>query len=153
MRCTRYEVTLVRTGSTQYKIPDQKINDPGKGKEMLRQIFRFLADSPNERVFVVALDTALKIIGFSEVTAGTLDSSLVHPREVYSRAVLMNASAIFIIHNHPGGSLEFSRQDMDVHRKIEEAGKVMGIPLKDSFVLAPGFDGEPTVVSYHECVS
>ena len=72
------------------------------------------------------------------VSGGTLTSSLVHPREVFGPAVRECAAAIIVAHNHPSGDPEPSREDLDVTRRLMDAGVLLGIPLLDHVVLGDG---------------
>lgn len=76
----------------------------------------------------------MKNENLSIVSMGTVSGSLVHPREIFKAAVLSNASGIFLAHNHPGGSLVPSQDDLQVTQRIYEAGELMGIPLLDHLI-------------------
>jgi len=91
-------------------------------------------DSPVELFIVIALDTQLKVIGSSVITQGTLDASLVHPREVFRFAILCNASAIIIAHNHPSGETSHSREDVAVYHRLKYSGSILGIRVLDSII-------------------
>ncbi len=88
-----------------------------------------LKDSPNEQFVSIMLDTKLKVIGAHVVTVGTLDASLVHPREAFRAAIIANASAVIFAHNHPSGDCTPSREDMAVLDQMELAGKQLGIAV------------------------
>jgi DNA repair protein RadC len=85
---------------------------------------------------LLALDGGRKVSGAFEVSRGTLTSSLVHPREIFQRAILAGAASIIIAHNHPSGALTISEQDRDVTRRIEDVGELIGIPLDDHLIVA-----------------
>ena len=78
------------------------------------------------------------LAGVFTVMVGTLMSSLVHPREVFSRAILAGAASIIIAHNHPSGSLSISENDREVTRRIRQAGEILGIRLDDHVIVADG---------------
>ena len=91
---------------------------------------------PAQEVFcVMCLDTKRNVTNIVPVTKGTLDASLVHPREVFIPALLSNASAIVIAHNHPSGNPQPSSQDWAVLRRLEEVGETLGIPVLDSIIV------------------
>jgi DNA repair protein RadC len=97
-----------------------------------------------EEVFVsVLLNAGHEPIGVIEVSHGTVSSSLVHPREVFKSAILANASAILIAHNHPGGSLKASPEDIACTKQLLAAAKVMGINIIDHLILTA--DGETSI--------
>jgi len=95
---------------------------------------------PEERLWLLALDGGRKISGAFEVSHGTLTSSLVHPREVFSRAILCGAASIILAHNHPSGMLDISEQDREVTKRIRQAGELLGIRLDDHIIVAAGGD-------------
>lgn len=82
-----------------------------------------------------ALSTRRKILGWSVISTGTLDTLLVHPREVYKFAIAMNAHAIVIAHNHPGGDPTPSEADIKVTRDLFRAGQIMRIELLDHVII------------------
>ena len=94
-----------------------------------------LADAAEEHFVMACLASDGSVTAMSEVSHGTLDSSLVSPREVYKRAVLCNASRIILAHNHPSGSLKPSAADIAVTRQLSESGELLGIPVVDHLIL------------------
>jgi DNA repair protein RadC len=130
----RYTVRLVRSGCERYEA--RKIRTSVDAIEVCIQAVRgILEDSPNEQLLAISLDTQLKPIGITVVTTGTLDSSLVHPREVFRAAILQNAARIIIAHNHPSGDLDPSLHDIAVFERIRQAGSVLGIECIDSIIV------------------
>lgn len=95
-----------------------------------------IRDSKKEHLVVFYLDTRNQEIRKEIVSMGTLNSNLVHPREVFEPAVRCNAAGIIIAHNHPSGIPEPSDDDIQVTKRIKEAGKIMGIELIDHVVVA-----------------
>ncbi|MFO1066812.1 MAG: DNA repair protein RadC, partial [Pirellulales bacterium] len=115
----------------------QKINSSSIAIEYCkRQFARLAADRRQEEFHIVTLDTKLFPIGHHQITVGTLDASLVHPREVFRAAIRDAASAILLVHNHPSGDPTPSREDYDVTRTLESAGKIIGIQIIDHIVVA-----------------
>jgi len=109
--------------------------------EKAAAVIRFLFDAdnlPEERFWLIALNGARKVAGAFEVSHGTLMSSIVHPREIFSRAILCGAASIIVAHNHPSGSLDISPQDRTVTNRIRESGAILGIPLDDHIIVAAG---------------
>lgn len=76
------------------------------------------------------------VIGYHEVSHGTVTASLVHPREVFKAALLSNAHALIVAHNHPGGSLEPSRDDIETTEKLIAAGDIIGVPIVDHVIVS-----------------
>jgi len=125
-----YQVKLVRDGSQ--KAERKKVSQPAVAAEVLWQ---FLEGADREHFVVVLLDTQNQIIGIHTVTVGTLDASLVHPREIFKAAILANAAAILLAHNHPSGDPTPSAEDRSVTRLLVDAGVALGIEVLDHVVL------------------
>ena len=89
-----------------------------------------------EHFFALTLDGAHKITAVRIVAIGIVNRSLVHPREVFRRAITDNAAAIIVAHNHPSGSLEPSDEDHEVTRRLVEAGQLLGISVLDHLVIS-----------------
>lgn len=91
-----------------------------------------------EVVRVISLNTRLNYSGMNTVTVGTLDSSLLHPREVFRPAINRSAAAIILVHNHPSGDPNPSNEDRDMTDRIREAGSTVGIKLLDHVIIGKG---------------
>ena len=89
-----------------------------------------------EYFLVMTLDGASRIINTRTVFIGTLNQSLVHPREVFADAIADRAAGIIVAHNHPSGTLAASRADIQVTQRLEEVAKLVGIELIDHVILA-----------------
>lgn len=94
-----------------------------------------LRNKRQECVAVVTLNGANRLIDSSIVFVGTLDQSIVHPREIFAKAIEDRAASIILAHNHPSGSLEPSAEDESVTRKLREIGTLMGIEVLDHLVV------------------
>ena len=111
---------------------DQPIIDsPEKAAEQLADI----RDKKQEYFVVMTLDGANRLIAKRTITIGTLTSSLVHPREVFADAITDRAAGIIMAHNHPSGTLEPSQADIDVTRRLKDAGSLLGITLLDHIII------------------
>ncbi|MDI6710478.1 MAG: JAB domain-containing protein [Bacillota bacterium] len=104
------------------------------------EVVRSLGMEENDREVVVAilLGTKNQVNGVHVVSVGTLNSAPVHPREVFKAALLANAAALILVHNHPSGDPTPSRQDLELARQIREAGELLGVSLLDFLVI--GFE-------------
>ena len=135
---TRYDedrnICLVKEAGKNYK-KSIVIDSTEKAVEIIQYLFN-AGQLPEERLFLLALNGARKVTGAFIVSHGTPTASLVHPREIYMRAVLAGACSIIIAHNHPSGSLDIGLKDREVSKRIEEAGIIMGIPLDDHIIIA-----------------
>jgi DNA repair protein RadC len=87
---------------------------------------------------VLLLDGRHRLLSIEKVSEGTLTTSLVHPREVFLPAIRRSAAAILVVHNHPSGDPEPSKQDLEVTRRLLECGRLVGIPLLDHVVIGTG---------------
>ena len=97
-----------------------------------------LRDEPAEVFAILCLTTKHRVIAYHEVSRGTLDSSLVHPREVFKAALIANAAAIIVAHNHPSGDPMPSADDAAITIRLAAAGEVLGIPVLDHIVIGDG---------------
>lgn len=100
------------------------------------QFARLASDAVQEEFHIVTLDTKHKPIRAHQITVGTLDASLVHPREVFRAAINDAASAILLVHNHPSGDPTPSPEDRQVTDQLTEAGKLLGISVLDHIIVA-----------------
>jgi DNA repair protein RadC len=87
---------------------------------------------------MLCLSTKHRVIAYHEVSRGTLDSTLVHPREVFKAALLANAAAIVVSHNHPSGDPSPTMDDLEVTTRLAAAGEVLGIAVLDHIVIGDG---------------
>jgi DNA repair protein RadC len=91
-----------------------------------------------EHFRVLLLNTKNHVLQSCLISVGSLNSSLVHPREVFKFAIKHSAAAIILCHNHPSGSPDPSNEDIDITRRLVEAGKVIGIEVLDHVVIGDG---------------
>jgi DNA repair protein RadC len=90
-----------------------------------------------QEVFAIALlDSGGKYLHNENITIGTLNASLVHPREVYKSAIKHSAASIVLVHNHPSGQLVPSSEDLRVTHQLVETGKILDIPVQDHLIIA-----------------
>ena len=116
----------------QFEVTERPIIDtPEKAVAQLADI----RDKKQEYFVCLTLDGANRLIAKRTITIGTLTASLVHPREVFADAITDRAASIIVAHNHPSGSLEPSRADMDVTDRLREAGDLLGVKLIDHIVV------------------
>ena len=128
-RISKYKLQLVREGSFPYA--DNMIREP----EDVAKIFQIHFDGSDREVFsFIALNIKHKVIGIHDVSIGSLTASVVHPREVFKAAMLMNAAALIVAHCHPSGDITPSREDLNITHQLMEAGKLLDIPILDHIV-------------------
>lgn len=117
--------------------PSRRIASSTDAIAYCRDVFdRIIREAKQEQFHVVTMTTKNKPIGAHLVTQGTLDSSLVHPREVFRPATRDAAASVLLAHNHPSGDPTPSKQDLEVTERLEEAGKLLGIDVLDHIVMA-----------------
>lgn len=121
---------LVRDGSILYQT--RRISSPKDAVGIGQQ---FLEDADREQVIVCCLDTKNQPLSISVVSMGILNSSLIHPREIFKTAILTNAASLILYHNHPSGETEASTEDINITKRIKEAGVLMGIELIDHIII------------------
>jgi len=92
-------------------------------------------DSKKENFLAFYLDTQNRLIERQIISIGTLNASLVHPREVFEPAITLHSASIIIAHNHPSGELEPSKEDKEVTKRLKEAGFLLGIEIVDHIIL------------------
>ena len=119
--------------ASRYDSEKIKINSPEDVYGQYQNEFR---DLKQEVFKVVLLDSANHILRSVKISDGILNSSLVHPREVFYPAINEPAASIILIHNHPSGNPEPSTDDIQITRQIVEAGKILGIPVHDHIIVA-----------------
>lgn len=95
-----------------------------------------LRDRQTEIFLVLLLNTANQIFREITVSTGSLNSSIVHPREVFTTAITDSAASVMLIHNHPSGNPEPSREDIEITRRLKEAGEIIGIKVLDHLIIA-----------------
>jgi DNA repair protein RadC len=120
--------TLTRAGRHRVQV-----TSPRAVAELLLPIY---GNRPVEQFGVVLLDTKHRVIRTTIVTVGTLDASIVHPREIFREATAGGAAAIVVFHNHPSGDPEPSKEDIDLTHRLVAAGLLMGIDVIDHVILA-----------------
>jgi len=98
----------------------------------------FLRDQVQEEFHVLMLNTQHSVTRELVVTRGTLDTSVVHPREVFRAAILESAAAVILVHNHPSGDPTPSREDREVTDQLAGAGRTVGIPVLDHVIIGDG---------------
>lgn len=131
---------MVKETSLLYK--DRSIRSPQDAYNLFKQ---FLGELEREYFVLMCLDVKNQPTVINVCHIGSLNASIVHPREIMKTAVLSNAASILVMHNHPSGQPEPSREDIDVTKRLAEASRIIGIELVDHLVI-----GENSFVSLKE---
>ena len=125
---------------------------PIREPEAVYRILAPLARGQQQEIFwAVLLNTKNRVIGLPiETSRGLLDSSPVHPREVFTKAIRYSAAAVILAHNHPSGDPTPSKEDVDITRRLIEAAKILGMRVIDHLVVGKPSDQSPGYVSLRE---
>jgi len=121
---------IVREG--RVRVDERIINNPSVAAAIL---WEHLAGVDREHFVVLFLTTRNRVTGVHTVSMGSLDMTVVHPREVFKAAILANAAAIIVGHNHPSGDPSPSPDDVAISQKLVRGGELLGIAVLDSLVL------------------
>lgn len=111
------------------------ISSPDAGAQYLMGRLR---SETHERFLVLLLNTKNRVIQTEQIAEGSLNSAVVHPREVFAPAITAHAAAILVAHNHPSGDPTPSREDRNLTRVLAKTGEIMGIPVLDHLVIGDG---------------
>ena len=106
----------------------QDVVDVGKG-------FMRIHEEPEEYMYMICMNTKNKIVGVFEISHGSVNASIVTPREVFQKALLANAVSIILMHNHPSGDCTASREDVEITKRLVEAGKIVGVEVLDHIIV------------------
>lgn len=97
--------------------------------------FMHIHEEPEEYMYMICMNTKNRVIGVFEISHGNVNSSIVGVREIFQKALLANAVSIILMHNHPSGDPKPSREDIEVTKRIVEAGKIMGVEVLDHIIV------------------
>ena len=92
----------------------------------------------HEQFRIILLNTKNVIIAWEEISRGSLNSSIVHPRDVFARAIKRSAAAVILVHNHPSGDPAPSQEDINITRRLVEVGRLVGIEVLDHLIIGDG---------------
>ncbi|THF74123.1 JAB domain-containing protein [Cohnella fermenti] len=115
--------------------PQRKIHSPRQAAEIFRQ---FIGDCDRETFCILCLNTKNEPTALHQVSSGSLNASLVHPRETFKLAILANSASIIACHNHPSGEPQPSPEDIELTERLRDSGTLLGIELLDHLVLGDG---------------
>ena len=142
MRITKYRLeqtddfrpALMKEYSLNYKDAGV-LDNPTAIYEMMKGVFH-LTDAAEEYVYMIAYNTALRCLGIFEISHGTSNLAFFYERSIFCRALLVNATGMIIVHNHPSGNLTPSDEDNAVTHRLREGGELVGINLIDHIIIA-----------------
>jgi len=114
------------------ELKDLSIENP---KDVVDYIRKDIKDKAKEHFKLISLDARNKIICISNISVGTLNASLVHPREVFEEAITHNSASVILVHNHPSGDPEPSDDDLKMTKRLKESGNILGIEVLDHIII------------------
>ena len=114
------------------ELKDLSIENP---KDVVDYVRKKIKDKAKEHFKLILLNTRNKIIDIVNISIGTLDASLVHPREVFKEAITHNSASVILVHNHPSGDPEPSDDDLKMTKRLKESGNILGIEVIDHIII------------------
>lgn len=129
-----YETVIVKEEITDYLKTGTRFTAP----QQVYETFSFLMKETKEMFVTLHLDGKNRIMAMDLVSIGSLNQSIVHPREVFKTACLSNAAALILIHQHPSGDPSPSSEDIAITRRLKEAGEILGIKVLDHVIVGEG---------------
>ena len=130
----RYTISLIKEAASPFHAKTRC-----QSSEDVYRYFKDICENQDrEHLYALFLDTKHVPIGMNHVAMGTLSTTIVHPREVFKCAILLNAACLLIVHNHPSGDPSPSPEDRALTTRIAEAGQLLGIALLDHVVIGNG---------------
>lgn len=146
MRVTKYrtkltadkKVTLEKELSVNRPDLDKTIRSPQNVDTFARE-FLHLNEQSEEYLYMICMNVKNVITSVFELSHGNVNSSIVGVREMFQKALLANAVSIIVMHNHPSGDCKPSREDIEVTKRMVEAGKILGVEVLDHIIIADGY--------------
>ena len=117
------------------KVMEKEIIKIEKSEDIYNYLKNELANKKNEYFYAILLDTKNVIISKEVISKGTLDASLVHPREAFKAAIKKSAKSIIFVHNHPSGDVNPSKHDFLTTRNLVDAGNILDIKVLDHIII------------------
>ena len=109
------------------------IREPSKAVKIARTL---ITDWKKEHCIGIYLNARMRVEKAELVSLGSVNASLVHPRETFKPALINSATGVIVLHNHPGGDLEPSEDDLEVTKRLKKAGEILGIDLLDHIIFS-----------------
>lgn len=106
-----------------------------RSAQQVYELFLDLNKETKEHFMALHLDGKNRISCYELISIGSLNQTIVHPREVFKSALLSSAAALILIHNHPSGDVTPSREDLEITRRLKEAGELLGIRVLDHIII------------------
>ena len=133
------KVNMIKEGSLKVPNGTKRISSP---KEVFKILQMYLDGADREHLVCICLNTKNHVINIETISIGSLNASIVHPREVFKIAILSNSASIILGHNHPSGDPTPSREDINISERLKECGQILGIDVLDHVII-----GEDSYIS------
>lgn len=133
----RINIVTIKMEKVKSMLVDNK--NIGSPKDVYKIVSEYLDGVDREHLVLLTLDTKNKITSISTICIGSLNVSVVHPREVFKPAILSNAASIILAHNHPSGDTTPSKEDISITRRIKDGGDLLGIKLLDHLIIGDDY--------------
>lgn len=130
-----FDTLTIKEEIANYLPPSTRFTSPTQ----IFDLFSFLQHETKEYFLTLHLDGKTRIVCMEEVSVGSLNQSIVHPREVFKAALLSSAAAIVLIHNHPSLDPTPSREDQEITRRLKEAGDILGIRILNHIIVGESY--------------
>lgn len=142
MRVIKYKTKLTNDGkavlekelSVNYPEMDRVMNSPEKVVRLARD-FLHMHEHAEEYLYMICMNVKLAMTSVFELSHGNVNSSVVGIREMFQKALLANAVCVIVMHNHPSGDPKPSREDVEVTKRMKEAGKLLGVDVLDHIII------------------
>ncbi|MCM3625512.1 DNA repair protein RadC [Brevibacillus borstelensis] len=129
-RVSIVRIKMVRESSILY--PQRRVRI---ARDVVELFSKYLDETDREQFFLLCLNTKNEPTAIHTVSIGSLDASIVHPREVFKTAILSNSASVICAHNHPSGDPTPSREDVQVTKTLQQAGELLGITVLDHIIV------------------
>lgn len=126
-----YRTFRIKEDSPGYITTGERFTSP----EQIYRTFRYLTQETKEYFLTLHLDGKNRLVCMDTVSVGSLNQSIVHPRELFKTACLSSSSALLLVHNHPTGDPTPSSEDISITRRLKECGELMGIRVLDHIIV------------------
>ena len=146
MRINQLKTMLDKETRLSYLVKEQGFNYAGKVQlTNPESIYNFMEEryqlsyQTEEHVYMMSFDTRNNLIGVFHISSGTVNCSLVSPREIFIKALLSNATYIILVHNHPAQSTNPSTEDLQITKRLVECGNTLNLKMLDHLIIGNGY--------------
>lgn len=132
----RRRIKTIHVVQTADASPSVTLSGPEMALPIIAALYADL-EANKEHFLALALNTRSRVIGWSHVSTGSINASIVHPRELFSAMLRMDAVAVILVHNHPSGEVTPSNDDVALTARLTRAGDLLGITVLDHLIIGP----------------